>query len=801
MSAPTTASTLPRSVIALAFLGMAFGAEACGVFAHTMNTAAAIVLPAMAMILHRAPDPGGSRTIMRLLTLGAVAALFFVALDGEPRFFAYAAFFAALAARDEAAGGPPSRWRGLAAGAFIYGACAFLWRHGVLAWHVRDEAAESVSAAVAAAARFPIQVGPTYAGFPIATLAGACIAGTWAGRARPERQGAVAALVALAGIMVFYLVLRARLPFAAAAEDSAATALAGVVARLYPLHLTLVPVLLATLLLTWFVRLPRAALPPMTPLRAPATLALIGVATAAAAFLDVAPDAPSKRPSVAIFEPGFVNWLKPERDRYGPGSTGMMGLVADLLETRGCATEMVKELSPATLAGRDVLLVVNPLEPHTEPAVQAVEAFLRDGGRLLLLGDHTMRTKDGDVVNQLLRSTSIRFRFDTAEFFTGGWVDGYEFPAHPATARLEDDANVPGCVVGASLAVDWPAAPILVGRHGFSDPGVPAAEASGYLGNRKLDAPERIGDLCIAAAEDVGRGRVMVFGDTSAFANGIATISWPFVLRALDWLMSDAASAPALWREIAGALALAASAAIVARYGTPRIMVFSAAGAVLAVLALDAAAGMPIRLDPIGGSKGALGRPIALVDHSHATKGSLESVRQDGFSSLGIQLLRDGYCVFSGADDAWALLDGVDLRVIASPGRAFTAAEAGRVAEWVERGGSLLLGVSWNDRVAALPLLQRFGLDVRNLPVGSQLGAAPPDLTPSLWEGWAVTGGEPVAHVGHHPVATRAVHGKGRVVLIGDGHFLRDKNIETEEGPVLHNIKFLHRITAWMRER
>lgn len=786
-----------RPVIAAAFLGMAFGAEACGAFAHTMNTAIAIVLTASAMILHRSPDPGRSRVKAGLLTLAAMISIAFCAFENESRFFAYTAFFAALAARDEIADGTPSRWRGLAAGAFIYGACAFLWRHGVLAWHVRDEAAEALSAVMTAAVRFPMSVGPTYAGIPIATLAAACIIGTWASCARPSRRNAVAALLALAGIMVFYLVLRARLPYAAATDNRAARIVAG----LFPLHLTVIPAALATLLLSWFIRLPGTPHAASLSSRKSIVWTSMSLAVAAVAFLELAPERPTRAPNVAIYERGFVNWLKPERDRYGPGSSGMMGLLPDYLETRGCKTEMVKELSTATLAGHDLLFVVNPMEMLPEPAVAAVEDFVRRGGRLVLLGDHTMRAKDGDSVNQLLRSTAIRFRFDTAEFFTGGWMDGYEFPAHPATACLDDDANVPGSVVGASLKIDWPAAPILVGRHGFSDPGVMDAEANGFLGNRKFDAPERIGDLCLAAAEDVGRGRVLVVGDTSAFANGINTISWPFVFRTLDWLSSDSTSGKTLWREIIGTAALAFCAFGIARRGRLSGIAAAAVAAILAVLALDSAAGMPVRIDPIGGQKGALGRPIALIDHSHATKGSIESVRQDGFSSLGIELLREGYCVLSGADDAWSLQEGVDLRVIASPGDGFSDAEAARIASWVESGGSLILGVGFGDRIAARPLLERFGLDVRNLPLGSQLGAAPPDLTPSLWEGWAVVGGEAFGHVGAHAFATRKDYGSGRVVLIGDGHFLRDKNIETEEGPLLHNIKFLQHVTAWLKER
>ena len=114
--------------------------------------------------------------------------------------------------------------------------------------------------------------------------------------------------------------------------------------------------------------------------------------------------------------------------------------------------------------------------------------------------------------------------------------------------------------VGASLELSGNAGPLLVGRYAFSDAGIRENVMGSLLGNYHYDRGERLGDVTLVATATHGRGRVVVWGDTSAF-QGVSSFYPEVVGPMLAWL-----SRPAAWTErppvrIAAAVGLMATIA------------------------------------------------------------------------------------------------------------------------------------------------------------------------------------------------------------------------------------------------
>ncbi|MEP0844988.1 MAG: hypothetical protein HRF43_19985 [Phycisphaerae bacterium] len=536
---------------------------------------------------------------------------------------------------------------------------------------------------------------------------------------------------------------------------------------------------------------------------------------------------------IVAYDRLFGNWEKPKHGEYGRLSVGMYGMLPTYVESLGGELVRSGELSDEDLKDAAAVLFIFPNEPWPAGALERIEKYVRGGGAILVAGEHTIFEKDvpasegGNYFNQLLGNTSMQVRLDSAEFAVGGWLASYEALAHPATIGLDDARNQFGVVIGASVRAGWSAAPLLIGRFGFADPGDESDEAG--LSNRRFDPGERLGDLVLAAEESIGRGKVVVFGDTSSFTNGITYGSYEFTSRLLAYL-ADAASGPrSAWRQLAVLLLAAALVGVLGWQGdSPRA---GAAGAVMAlgVLVCTQASWRKATLLPDGRNR--TPNNLAYIDASHLEAYSRESLREDGLMGLTHALMRDGYQVLSLDRFDPAAIERAGLLVSIAPGRAFTPAERETVRKFVERGGCFISMVGYDRAGPSRALLADFGFYVGN-PPGAD-GASPPDPVPwGHFKSPFVTVGDYRAHVRFHagwPVGNvgfdplRADHlrrsgqagsdpmlrefrdiaygpgdrtiilsrhvGRGKFILIGDTGFAMNKNLENIGGEPFEGMR------------
>ncbi len=539
---------------------------------------------------------------------------------------------------------------------------------------------------------------------------------------------------------------------------------------------------------------------------------------------------------VLCYEKGFLNWLVPKWGDYGRLTIGMYGLLPTFVESLGGTCKISEKLTEEELAAADVLILLFPNEKWDPEMLERIRTFVRKGGGLLVMGEHTAcEDDDGDGIkdieaarfNEVLDAVvkgdeatagRIRVNFDSSTFAVGGWLDSYEPLAHPITAGVRDNRNDFGCVIGASLAVTHPARPILIGRFGWADPG-DLGTGPAMMGNDKYDPGERLGDQILIAEQKVESGRVIAFGDTSSITNGIMFGSYEFLSRLLGYLARRDANVHPSGVQIGGIiLLLAALAALLWRPSFGKTAATSAALAATLYVSATQAANTWFNL-PDGTRK--TPNDVAYVDISHVLSVSEESLRENALMGLHLVLLRENYLALTLPEITRDRLSKAGLMILCAPTGRYTPQERAIIRDWVVGGGHLIVTAGYDRFAPVKELLADYNLTVGLNPLEQERPVLEPwplgfFKSPFLrteedmfhvrfhaaWAVWTTDvnladpryfgAAEPrvLAYGGGDvPVIIMRSVGQGKVVLIGDSNFATNENLENIDGQPFEGMR------------
>ncbi len=845
-------------VSALAGLVAAWvAAGSVGLLAHPLRRVlTGLLLLGAALVLSRWQLPGWRIAIRRLFQIATVAAC----LAAPQQVLHVVA--CAVAMGWLAAGQRPQCSPVLAAaavGVWIFALYQFAVSLVPWGWWMADQAAGVLSRFISLLSPWPLSVGPTFAGLDYVVLSLAFGLVLLGQSARPARRRAATrwcGAVILTHLVYLLLVAsfpkwRAWLP-----DIEVKSAFPGLPGKTKPLgemilwQLPLLGLLLHGPVLAWLAgrtaarRIetePTAASAGQTPQpaagasrqpesasrparRRPAWLpALEGVSIAVLALALIVPVLTLLQPAplslrgrkIVVYEKGFLNWLKPEHGQYGRLTVGMYGMWPMFFEHYGARCVISPDLSAQDLADADLLVLIFPNRPWEAGQLERIRSFVARGGSLLVLGEHTVREKDGgNRFNDVLGPTAMRVAFDSAMFAVGGWLHSYQALAHPAALGIRDDRNQFGVVIGASVLARLPARPLLIGRWGWNDPGDPTNDETrggSMMGNQKYDAGERLGDVLLAAEQRWGRGRIMVFGDTSGFTNGILYGSHPYVAALMAALCQKAdIESWRLWAALAGLVALGALTLRQPRAMPTALSALALAGATWAAATWTARMANVL---PDGRKPGP--NLLAYVDTTHLERASGESWRPTGLGGLQLTLMRNGYLPLALPEFTLARLERAGLLFCAAPGRPFTARERAAVRRFVENGGIFILTAGWPESAASRSLLADFGFYIGNRGAAEGYGPEPKPFghfkAPyynggdymayvRFHAGWSVECTEPdvqpLAYGPRNPlsgadpmvIAMRRI-GRGKIVVVADTHFAACQNLENEDGSPFEGMR------------
>ena len=506
---------------------------------------------------------------------------------------------------------------------------------------------------------------------------------------------------------------------------------------------------------------------------------------------------------IVFYEKGFLNWLKPEHGQYGRLSSGMYGMLPVYVESLGANSLISSDLSDNDLRDADALVLLFPDDPWADGQLERIWEFVRKGGSLLVMCEHTTRdSNDSNRFNEVLKPTNIQVEFDSATYAVGGWLQSYDAIAHPATTGVPDDRNQFGVVIGASLETGWPARPILMGRWGWSDMG-DRGSSRAMMGNGQYDSREKLGDLVLAAEQPLGKGRIIAFGDTSGLTNGINVNSYVFTSRLFGYLAGDVKNAHSLWRQILGiSLCFILAVLMIVSPGQWKVIItiFCISGSLIICSKISHNAG---KILPDGRYK--TPNNLAYVDSSHLEVYGAETWRPDGIGGLILTLMRNGYLTHTLPEFTAESITKADLLISIAPTRHFSNKEQEIVRDFVINGGNFVIMAGLDHAGASIPLLSSFGF---------KIGSGEPDLEPEAmghFKSPYLGTGEKQVHVRFHaawpiycndpnarviaygqndsPVIILRRLGAGKVVAIGDTCFAMNRNLEWEGGELFEGMR------------
>lgn len=529
---------------------------------------------------------------------------------------------------------------------------------------------------------------------------------------------------------------------------------------------------------------------------------------------------PESSPKVTLVNTGFlVNFRAeiPTDEPFGYAAAGApFAMMPDYLDAFGFQVSIAPSLEDIVWEDTDIVVLINLNEEFDHSFTEELSNYVKSGGALCVVGDHTDIEGTTTKMNALLGGMGIQLNDDTADpilHYQGKlWTNALDFRGGIITRGFKDNTDVQ-IWGGASLSVSLWTSPIVVGKFGFSDAPDPLNVGYGArLGNRRLEKGERAGDVPLVAIATFGSGRIAVFGDTSPFQLPSTATNWLFMARVFWWLASeDIIPHTKIAKFLAYLLGFATAMVLILwkRTGAPLMLSMSFLLAILAGQQINNLFGQTYdkaileRID---------GRRVALIDTSFGEQLDLSLLSPNSGAGLAYNLMRCGFVpVFANCR-----IIRPAMVFIVAPTKEITIAHVGYLADLVQRGGILFLAAGWESRDVTKNLLAEFSLGIE--PV--MLGPVPwrnPNLPktletegPDFKEAWPIEILNPqtttVYYTFHHEssdyvLVTITKKGEGKFVLISDRKFFFSDNLEGELTGKPENVRFFRRLLAAVMEQ
>lgn len=203
-------------------------------------------------------------------------------------------------------------------------------------------------------------------------------------------------------------------------------------------------------------------------------------------------------------------------EHFGQKFTYTYSELVRLLRLYGDVEELYEgQLSKDVLDSHSIVILKTPSIPFLSSEIGSLEEFVREGGGLLVLGDHTNLVGMSTILNQVIQPYNMRFEYDdTFDPRTGGFV---EWGPHlvdltPLWSKVSNLKFETGCTISAPFSWD-----LITIREAASEP--LRWENPGFFGDIKLDPWEYYGNFSACSLATHGKGKVIAFADSTVLSN------------------------------------------------------------------------------------------------------------------------------------------------------------------------------------------------------------------------------------------------------------------------------------------
>ncbi|NOX58247.1 MAG: hypothetical protein GXP29_05235 [Planctomycetes bacterium] len=204
------------------------------------------------------------------------------------------------------------------------------------------------------------------------------------------------------------------------------------------------------------------------------------------------------------------------------------------------------KLTADRLAKYDVLILKTPTDLYSDEELVAIEDFVRRGGGLFALGEHTNVFGSSVALNPVTRRFDIAFRYNSVFDLTRKWEQVHipggnkrnlVIPTRLGVHPIMQNVPFYRFAVSCSIATDgWKIRPVIRSTGLWS---LPIDYAAGNFYPHVEDLTyARFGAFNQTVCTTAGAGRVVAFGDSTVYSNFLAFYPGKpeMLLGAVEWL-------------------------------------------------------------------------------------------------------------------------------------------------------------------------------------------------------------------------------------------------------------------------
>ena len=396
--------------------------------------------------------------------------------------------------------------------------------------------------------------------------------------------------------------------------------------------------------------------------------------------------------------------------RYGRDTVYNYRLMREWLQNR-FQTDI--SLLPLINVVADVVIIKMPTKMFTEAEKSALRRFVREGGRLLVIGDHTNLFGTADVINDLLEWSGLQLK-DDAVVAVG--KRHHDMPRRWWNCRPEL-SGVPYVEfqTGASVvSTTMSGRPLLIANRVVAEKAEYTNER--FFGDLVPTLNDRPAPVCMAAVRRWGKGSVTLFSDSTVWSN----FSFYAVTneRLFEALLNSGVPQRGLLTVLAMLLVVVVTVA--ARWRTLPHGAHSALGACVSDVAVAVSLLFLVSetLPACKGRNRALAEKRVVFDARNSSASLRADVRSGGWQDL------EDYSTFY----AWLSRSGLHPRfelgcayddprqpvLLVDPKPLLGNAEVGRILAYLRSGGRMLVLLE-PDASGVIPagnLLERLGVKI-----------------------------------------------------------------------------------------
>jgi hypothetical protein len=310
-----------------------------------------------------------------------------------------------------------------------------------------------------------------------------------------------------------------------------------------------------------------------------------------------------------------------------------------------------------------------------------------------------------------------------------------------------------------------------------------------------VDSGEQIGDVVLVALAFLGRGKVLVFGDTTPFQNVVLARSYPFVAGVFDYL-STPNSMPSMIRWPIIPVALLALLFLLP-------FTVKLRPSLLVVLLFSLAAGVATFIVAPGtgaSNRAPLPKPLACIDTTHGNNFERTGWGEEGLSILFEWLGQEGILPLQVNGNFVEQLKSCSILFIIAPEFPFSRAEIESMRAFMEDGGLIVLTAGADKGHGARSVLREFGYWIENRPLGNAPVAqaswsSAPVTFSSAWPIYSAGGQDQILCTAwEYPLIRYRSVGRGGLIVIGDSGFLLNKNLGALNTFRKQNLSFITKL-------